>query len=89
MHEAGGAAATLLERYGASTAELNAVPQCTDHEIAKRVRNLAGLNPPGGAGADDIIYPNVNGPSPFGHPLCPNTFRNGVFLGNETPATGY
>jgi uncharacterized protein GlcG (DUF336 family) len=62
---------------------------CTDHEIAKRVRNLAGLNPPGGSGVDDIVYPNVDGPSPFGHPLCPNTFRNGVFLGNETPATGY
>ena len=62
---------------------------CTDHEIAKRVRNLADLNPPGGALADDIVYPNVDGPSPFGHPLCPNTFRNGVFLGNETPATGY
>src|SRR5687768_16764590 len=25
---------------------------CADHEIAKRVRNLAGLNPPGGALAD-------------------------------------
>ncbi|MGH7460753.1 MAG: GlcG/HbpS family heme-binding protein [Longimicrobiales bacterium] len=62
---------------------------CTDHEIAKRVRNLAGLNPPGGALVDDIIYPNVDGPSPFGHPLCPNTFRNGVFLGNETPASSY
>ena len=62
---------------------------CTDHEIAKRVRNLAGLNPPGGSLADDIIYPNVDGPSPFGHPLCPNTFRNGVFLGNETPAVAY
>ena len=62
---------------------------CTDHEIAKRVRNLAGLNPPGGALADDIVYPNVDGPSPFGHPLCPNTFRNGVFLGNETPAVAY
>jgi uncharacterized protein GlcG (DUF336 family) len=62
---------------------------CADHEIAKRVRNLAGLNPPGGAAADDIVYPNVDGPSPFGHPLCPNTFRNGVFLGNETPAAAY
>ena len=62
---------------------------CTDHEIAKRVRNLAGLNPPGGPATDDIIYPNVDGPSPFGHPLCPNTFRNGVFLGNETPAVAY
>jgi uncharacterized protein GlcG (DUF336 family) len=62
---------------------------CTDHEIAKRVRQLAGMNPPGGAAVDDIVYPNVDGPSPFGHPLCPNTFRNGVFLGNETAAVSY
>jgi uncharacterized protein GlcG (DUF336 family) len=62
---------------------------CTDHEIAKRVRDLAGLNPPGGALADDIVYPNVDGPSVFGHPLCVNTFRNGVFLGDETPAVSY
>jgi Haem degrading protein HbpS-like len=62
---------------------------CTDHEIAKRVRSLAGLTRPGGSGVDDIVYPNVDGPSIFGHPLCRNAFRNGVFLGNETPATGY
>jgi uncharacterized protein GlcG (DUF336 family) len=29
---------------------------CTDHEIAKRVCDLAGLNPPGGALVDDIQY---------------------------------
>ena len=62
---------------------------CTDHEIAKRVRSLGGLNPPGGPGVDDIVYPNVDGPSPFGHPLCPNTWRNGISLGNETPAVSY
>jgi uncharacterized protein GlcG (DUF336 family) len=62
---------------------------CTDHEIAKRVRDLAGLNPPGGKLADDIVYPDVDGPSVFGHPLCVNTFRNGVHVGEETPATGY
>lgn len=62
---------------------------CTDHEIAKRVRSLAGLNPPGGALADDITYSSVDGASVFTHPLCPNTFRNGVFIGNEPPAAGY
>src|SRR5262245_21096371 len=54
---------------------------CTDHEVAKRVRDLAGLNPPGGPLADDIIFsppPNV-----FAHPVCANTFRNGEFIGNE------
>jgi uncharacterized protein GlcG (DUF336 family) len=62
---------------------------CTDHEIAKRVRDLAGLNPPGGMLADDISYSSVDGPSVFTHPLCLNTFRNGVFVGNEAPASGY
>ncbi|HET6862248.1 MAG TPA: heme-binding protein [Pyrinomonadaceae bacterium] len=62
---------------------------CADHEIAKRVRNLAGLNPPGGALVDDITYSSADGASPFTHPLCPNTFRNGVFIGNEQNASGY
>ena len=63
---------------------------CTDHEIAKRVRTLAGLNNvPGGALADDITYSSVDGASAFTHPLCPNTFRNGAFIGNEAAAVGY
>lgn len=62
---------------------------CTDHEIAKRVRDLANLNPPGGKLVDDITYSFVDGPSVFTHPLCPNTFRNGVHIGTELPATGY
>ena len=62
---------------------------CTDHEIAKRVRDLAALNPPGGALADDITFTVPDGASPFTHPKCPNTWRNGLFLGNEAPASGY
>lgn len=62
---------------------------CTDHEIAKRVRDLASLNPPDGSLVDDISYSSVDGPSVFTHPLCLNTFRNGVFVGNEAPAAGY
>lgn len=62
---------------------------CTDHEIAKRVRNLAGLNPPGGPLVDDISYSVPDGPSVFTHPLCLNTWRNGVSLGDEKPAAGY
>ncbi len=62
---------------------------CTDHEIAKRVRDFANLNPAGGALADDIIYTVADGPSVFTHPLCPNTWRNGVFIGNEAVASGY
>jgi uncharacterized protein GlcG (DUF336 family) len=62
---------------------------CADHEIAKRVRTLAGLNPAGGPAADDITYSVPDGPSVFTHPLCPNTWRNGVSLGDERPAVGY
>jgi uncharacterized protein GlcG (DUF336 family) len=61
---------------------------CADHEIAKRVRDAAGLNPPGGRAADDIVYTAKDGPSPFAHPLCANTWRNGEKLGDETPASG-
>lgn len=60
---------------------------CADHETAKRVRDMAGLNPPGGKGADDITYPSVDGPSVFSHPLCQNTYRDGKFLGNEALPT--
>jgi uncharacterized protein GlcG (DUF336 family) len=62
---------------------------CTDHEIAKRTRNLLGLNPPGGALVDDIHYTATNGPDVFTHPLCINTWKNGAFVGNEQPAAGY
>jgi uncharacterized protein GlcG (DUF336 family) len=62
---------------------------CTDHEIAKRVRDLGELNPSGGALVDDITYSSVDGASVFTHPLCVSTFRNGVFIGDEPPAAGY
>ena len=56
---------------------------CTDHEIAKRTRNNLGLNPPGGATADDIVYSPPDMPSVFAHPQCINTWRNGVQLQGE------
>ncbi len=62
---------------------------CTDHEIAKRMRNMAGLNPPGGPSADDILFTKADGPSIYAHPLCPNTWRNGRKIGEEPPATSY
>lgn len=62
---------------------------CADHEIAKRVRDLAGLNPPGAPAVDDIMYTIADGPSVFTHPLCPNTYRNGILIGTEPPASGY
>ena len=60
---------------------------CADHEIAKRVRDLADLNPPGGALADDIVYSPPDAASVFAHPKCVKLDRNGVSIGNETPAT--
>ncbi len=50
---------------------------CADHEIAKRVRDLAGLNPPGGPTVDDIDYEPA---SIFAHPLCIQTVKNGAEL---------
>ena len=70
---------------------------CADHETAKRVRAILELNPPGGALADDIVYAEVDGPSVLAHPICPNTYRNGVAINNpqagdtnnETPESEY
>src|SRR5581483_8733045 len=54
---------------------------CADHEIAKRIRHLAQLDPEKGAFVDDITFSSVDGPSEFTHPLCPNTWRNGKKIG--------
>jgi len=62
---------------------------CADHEIAKRVRHAAGLDPAKGEFADDITFSSVDGASPFTHPLCANTWRNGKKIGDEAKATGY
>jgi uncharacterized protein GlcG (DUF336 family) len=62
---------------------------CADHEIAKRVRHLAQLDPEKGEFADDIVFTSADGASPFAHPLCANTWRNGKKLGDEAPAAGY
>lgn len=62
---------------------------CADHEVAKTTRDLLGLNPTGGKLADDIRYSSVDGADAFTHPLCINTRRNNVFIGNELPAKGY
>jgi uncharacterized protein GlcG (DUF336 family) len=61
---------------------------CADHEIAKRMRQSAGLAP-NGLPTDEIVYTSVDGPSPFAHPLCANTFRDGRKVGDEAPASGY
>lgn len=60
---------------------------CADNETAKRIRHLAGMDPPGGEKIDDIIYSNVDGPSIYAHPLCYNTWRDGKFIGNPPPAS--
>jgi uncharacterized protein GlcG (DUF336 family) len=62
---------------------------CADHEIAKRIRHLANLDPEKGAFADDITFSSVDGASEFTHPLCANTWRNGKKIGDEAKADGY
>ena len=62
---------------------------CADHEIAKRIRHLASLDPEKGQFADDITFSEADGPSVFTHPLCPNTWHNGRKLGDEQLARGY
>lgn len=62
---------------------------CTDHEIAKRVRHMAALDPAKGPFVDDIQYVKVDRPSIYTHPRCPNTWRNGARIGDEPAATGY
>ncbi|HEX7020126.1 MAG TPA: heme-binding protein [Gemmatimonadaceae bacterium] len=62
---------------------------CADHEIAKRIRHMAGLDPKGGPAADDIQYAKADRASIYSHPLCPNTWRNGQHIGDEAPASGY
>ena len=58
---------------------------CADHEIAKRMREIAQLTPADGSEADDIVFAQTDGPSIFAHPLCPNTIRNGQTIGDEQP----
>jgi uncharacterized protein GlcG (DUF336 family) len=57
---------------------------CADHEIAKRIRSAAKLDPSSGPLADDILFKDVDPPSVYAHPLCPNTWRNGKKVGEET-----
>ena len=53
------------------------------------MRDKAGLNPAGGAFADDIQYSKADKASVFTHPLCVHTWRNGKKIGEEPPASGY
>lgn len=62
---------------------------CTDHEIAKRVRAMANLVPPGGNFVDDIEYAVAGPPSVYTHPLCRNTWRNGEKIGDAPPEPTY
>jgi uncharacterized protein GlcG (DUF336 family) len=63
---------------------------CADHEVAKRVRHILTLDLSGNPLADDIVFTSDSTPaSVFSHPKCPNTYRNGTFIGNENPPTGY
>ena len=62
---------------------------CADHEVAKVIRAMAGLTPPGGNHVDDIIYAVDEPPSPYTHPVCTNTYRNGIAIGSPPPHPTY
>ena len=62
---------------------------CADHEMAKRIRHTAQLDPEKGPNIDDITYSKADGPSMYTHPLCANTWRNGQKLGDEALPTTY
>jgi uncharacterized protein GlcG (DUF336 family) len=62
---------------------------CADHEIAKRIRALAHLMPPGGNFVDDITYAVIDAPSVYTHPLCRNTWRNEQKIGEAPPQPSY
>jgi len=61
---------------------------CADHEIAKRIRHMAGLDPEKGEFADDIVFSSADGASVYAHPLCVNTWRNGKKIGDEAVSSG-
>jgi uncharacterized protein GlcG (DUF336 family) len=61
---------------------------CADHEIAKRLRHQAGMDPKAGPAVDDIQYASADRPSIYSHPLCPNTWRNGKKIGEESATNG-
>jgi len=77
------------EAGGQFSGKMECDTACADHEIAKRVRHLAQLDPEKGEFADDIVFTAVDGASPFAHPLCANTWRNGQKLGDEAKSAGY
>lgn len=62
---------------------------CADHEIAKVIRGMADMMPPGGNFVDDIAYAVEDQPSVFTHPLCRNTWRNGAKIGDAPPRDAY
>lgn len=62
---------------------------CADHEVAKRIRSLANLVPPAGNAVDDIVYVSADSVSVYAHPVCINTYRNGIKIGDAPPSDGY
>ena len=85
----GGGVALYKDRTRVGGLGISGDTACTDHEIAKRVRHIAQLDPEKGQYADDIVYTKVSGPSEFAHPLCDNTWLNGKKIGDEAKAAGY
>lgn len=85
----GGGLALYKDGKGVGGLGLSGDTPCAGHEMAKRVRAIARLEPPPGPHGDDITYSSVDGPSIFTHPMCANTYRDGNKLAEEPPVSGY
>jgi hypothetical protein len=59
---------------------------CADHEIAKRVRDIANLNPPAGRWLMTCLL-RTRCTVSFRTPGMPEYLPNGTKIGNEAPAT--
>ena len=93
-----GAASDLNKppQAGSARAKCSDLPSAED---LKKWLRTAGKTRVGGLGVsgdpekgefvDDIVFTSADGASPFAHPLCANTWRNGKKLGDEAKAVGY
>ena len=84
----GGARALIVRGLKAEGRTLDykrTLPGSTDEEKREFLADVSSF---ANAAGGDIVY-GIDGASVFTHPKCINTYRNGQFVGEEAPATGY
>ena len=77
-----GVAAAIAAR-GQPDASFAALDRALAAVLGHRLFTILQFDPEKGEFADDIVYASADGPSPFAHPLCANTWRNGMKIGDE------